>query len=244
MPTPPIATLLRVGPTSSLPARTFSEYAEAKMWDLLKDEQNQVGTKYTGPAAAAVGKVRTDCITYVMNVLSYAFEQTGRSDIATGVRSNSKKGTKLAQYLVSQGWNAYYWNPDVRNPRDRRSEHVVSYQNTKRHGAYYTVPVKGFIIDYNLTPVAPRGFLEKLYKEERIADMTAFNALSKIKFGYLVLKGGDHTALFSYGMVFEVHWGGCGKGLYERQPFFGYPPTTLPWLSGVVVLPTDSGFSG
>ena len=74
--------------------------------------------------------------------------------------------------------------------------------------------------------------------------MNAFNELSKVKFGYLIFYGGDHTALFSYGMVFEVHWGGCGTGLYERSPFYGYPATSkLPWLSGIVLLPPDSGFS-
>ena len=105
------------------------------MWDLLKDEANQVGTHYKGPTAAAAGKIRTDCITYVMNVLAYAFEQTGRSDLGAGVRANSKKGTKLAQYLVAQGWAAYYWNPDTRNPRFGGSEHPISYQKAKRDSA-------------------------------------------------------------------------------------------------------------
>jgi hypothetical protein len=223
---PPAATPVALGPTSALPSRTFSEYAEARMWDLLKDYGNQVGNKYTGERA---GKTGTDCITYVMNVLTYAFEQTGKPDAAAGVRRNSDKGHKLAQFLTGLGWSAYFWTPDSRNPRDGQSEHVVAYKKAVSVKAYYTVPVTGLIVDYNLTPGS---------KLARVADTAAFEKFSKVKFAYGLARGGYHTFLLSYGMVFEVHWDRIGPGLYERSPFFSYS-----WLSGLVVTPHDSGFS-
>jgi hypothetical protein len=124
--------------TPSTAPRTFSDHAEKRVWDLMKDYKNQVGSQYSGPDAE--GKAKTDCITYVMQVLTYAFEQTGDAESAGGVRAHSQKGTELAHFLVGRGWNAYYWNPDVKNPRDGLSEHPFAYKTTSHSKAYYSVP--------------------------------------------------------------------------------------------------------
>lgn len=104
-----------------------------------------------------------------------------------------------------------------------------------------TVPVTGLIVDYNLTPVAPQGMVDRLLhgsKPARVADVSAYEKFSKVKFAYGLARGGYHTFLLSYGMVFEVHWDQIGVNLYERSDFFSYA-----WLSGLVVTPPDSGFS-
>jgi hypothetical protein len=241
---PPIPIPVAAPPGPAQATRTFSEHAEKRMWDLKKDYATQVGSHYGG--ADGVGKTKTDCITYVMNVLTYAFEKTGKPEYAAGVRANASKGTDLGHYLVGRGWKAYYWNPDVKNPRDGVSEHPFAYKSTSRSGIYYSVPVSGYIIDYNLTPVTvapPPGFLDRLLGAKappppRINDMTAFDAFSKVKFSYGLAKGGVHTFLLSYGMVFEVHWGACGPGLYGVSPFYTYA-----YLDGLVITPPDSGFS-
>jgi hypothetical protein len=223
---------------SALPSRTFSEHAEAKMWDLLKDSASQVGSKYVGDRQ---GKTSTDCITYVMNVVTYAFEQVGRPDYAAGVRRNSNQGHKLAQFLTGVGWSAYFWTPDSRTPRDGHSEHVVAYKRAVSERSYYTVPITDFIVDYNLTPAPSQGIVDRLLhgaKPARVPDMAAFEKFSKVKFAYGMARGGYHTFLLSYGMVFEVHWDRIGAGLYERSPFFSFE-----WLSGIVVTPVDSGFT-
>jgi hypothetical protein len=226
---------------ASLPARSpvpkpFSEHAEDKMWTLYKDSASQVGSKFVGDRK---GKAVTDCITYVRQVLEYAFEQVGNKTASAGVRANYQKGTKLAQYLVGLGWSAYYWNPDVRQPRDGKSEHPFSYRTAKTSAAYYNVPVKGFIINYNLTPQSWSLFGKP---QKRTPDMAAFEKFSKVRFAYGLARGGDHTFLLSFGMVYEVHWDAIGgdpmKKLYEASPFWSYP-----WLSGLAVVPPDSGLS-
>jgi hypothetical protein len=223
-----------VGPLpSATSAKSFSEHAENKMWDLLKNSGSQVGSAYTGDKE---GMAVTDCITYVRQVLEYAFNQVGEPEHTAGVRSHFKKGTELAAYLVDIGFSAYYWNPDVRNPRDGQSQHPVSYQQAKKYNTYYHVPISGFIVDYKLTN--PPSFLGRLFGGQRAQDLTAFNQFSKVRFSFGVVKGGMHTFLCSYGMIFEVHWNQIAAGLYERSPFYDYE-----WLDGVVVLPPDSGFS-
>jgi len=112
---------------------TFSQHAENKMWQLLKDFNTQVGSHYPSPPP---GKDLTDCITYCRLVLEYAFTQVNEPDHVTGVHSRYEKGTVLAQYLVSLGWKAYYWNPDVKNPRDKLAEHPFSYKTTQSTDAY------------------------------------------------------------------------------------------------------------
>lgn len=225
-------------PAPSAPAaRTLSEHAEEKMWNLFKDSANQVGSHYEGDKT---GKTVTDCITYVRLVLEYAFQKVGNAAAVSGVRAHYTKGTDLARYLTGIGWSAYYWNPDVRNPRNGVSEHPFSYQTTVRSGSYKNVPVKGYIINYNLTPTAP----SRTKKPARVPETTAFDAFKKVKFSFGLANGGMHTFLLSYGMLYEVHWSANGSDpsskLYERSPFYDYSNT---FLSGLAVTPPDSGFS-
>jgi hypothetical protein len=209
---------------------TFSQYAEKKMWDLFKNHADQVGSKYSGPDSA--GKSKTDCITYVRQVLEYAFDQVRDSTSAAGVRRNYEKGTNLARFLVTlPGWNAYYWNPDVRDPLDGSPEHPLSFKLAKSGNHYYTVPISGFIVNYKLTR-------RQGGKDRGLNDMENFNRLSQVRFAYGLARGGDHTFLVSCGMVFEVHWAGIGDDLYERSAFYDFA-----WKSGIVVVPPDANFT-
>jgi hypothetical protein len=229
-----------VGPTPPPQAKSFSEYAENKMWDYYKNPGSQVGSAYTGDRSG--GEAVTDCITYVRQVLEYAFTQVGEPEHARGVRAHYQKGTELAEYLTSIGWSAYYWNPDVRNPRDNSPEHPAGYKKAEKENTYYRIPLSGFIINYKLTrQPPPPGFLDRLLGAKSSGptqDLTAFNKFSHVRFAYGLARGGMHTFLLSYGMVFEVHWNQIGAGLYERSPFYDYK-----WLSGVVIVPDDSDFS-
>jgi hypothetical protein len=235
MAVPPPASSPASSPARPALAKPFSEHAEDMMWTLYKDSASQVGSRYGGDRK---GKAVTDCITYVRQVLEYAFEQVGNKAASAGVRAHYQKGTTLAQYLVGQGWGAYYWNPDVREPRDGKSEHPFSYKLAKSSASYYNVSLKGYIIDYHLTP-APWSLFRK---PKRTPDMVAFDKFSKVRFAYGLARGGDHTFLLSFGMVYEVHWDAIGgdpaKKLYEASSFWAYP-----WLSGLVVVPPDAGFS-
>ena len=109
---------------------------------------------------------------------------------------------------------------------------------TVRNKSYKSVPVTGFIINYNLTPSS------STVKPPRSPEMTAFNSFSKVRFAFGLANGGTHTFLLSFGMVYEVHWNAIGDDpsskLYERSPFFNY---SSQFLSGLAVTPPDSGFS-
>lgn len=204
--------------TSEVSVPSLSEYSEAKMWDLFKDHSAEVGSKYSGDRT---GKKLTDCITYVQNVIRHAYEQSGKADIGQNLRGYTE-GIPLANYLVQSGWVAYYWNPDVRHPRDGGSEHAFSYQQAVKTGKYYGVKVNGFVVNYNLqtaTRATPNN--DRVYQ-----------ALSMVKFAYGIARGGKHTFLFSYGMVYEVHWDQIGPSLYGRTPFYTYQ-----WLSGLLLVP-------
>ena len=207
-------------------AKTFSQYAENKMWELFKHHDDQVGNRYPGDHQ---GKSVTDCTIYVCQTLEYAFEQMGQTDRSRVIHGfRTKSGRDMALYLVSIGWNAYYWNPDVKNPRDGDQEHPFAYQQALKNKHYKNVPVEDkMIVNYNLTSHGRRQ-----------NDMDAFNKLSRVRFAYVLARGATHNFLLSYGMVFEVHWDKIGDGLYERSPFY-----TFEWLDGVVVVPPDAGFS-
>jgi hypothetical protein len=216
---------------------TFSEHAEKRMWDLKKDYLSQVGShradylRRNGLPDDTQGKTGTDCITYVINVLKYAFEQTGRKEVAKRVGSLGERGTELAAYLASLGWRAHYWNPDTSNPADNDQEHSFSYKLAVKTRKYYGIPLSGYIINYNPTPVNPPA-------AATAKAQVAFDAFSKVKVAYGLARGGRHTFLCSYGMVYEVHWEGIGEDLYEISPLYDFA-----WKSGVVVTPPDADFT-
>jgi len=223
----------------------FSDHAEKKLWDLFQNHGHEVGSQFGGDRR---GRQPTDCITYVRNVIEYAYEKINRKDIARRIHAMPKDGMPLASYLVTLGWRAHYWNPDSRRPNDNssyRSEHPVSYQNAIREHTYYGVAVSGFVVDYNPTYVPPRQqtWREWWYKIQPPSQMTpkrmdAFNRLSGVKFAYGLARGGYHTFLLSYGMVFEVHWAAEGDDLYERSPLYDFA-----WKSGLILTPPDSSFT-
>lgn len=209
--------------TTCLPAmvvvrKTLCDYLEAKLWDLYKSHDNEVGLKFSGDRR---GRTITDCFIYARNVLTYAYEKIGRRDIAARIRGiPEENGTALAAYLASIGWHTYYWNPDVRNPRDGDSEHPASYQRAVRTGKYYGITVNDFIINYHMT------------NPNSANDMGAFDEFSGVRFAFGIARGGTHNFMDSYGMVFEVHWDQEGDKLYGRSPLYNYQ-----WLDGLMVTP-------
>ena len=202
---------------------SFSQHAYDKMIGLYQNHEHEVGRKYTGDKT---GKQSTDCITYVINVLSYAFEQVGDTKAAAEVRKRGN-GIPLAKYLTTLGWKAYYWNPDVAHPRDNDDEHPYSYKVAKSKSTYYEVPISGLVVNYYPTT----------HPKPTAVDQGAIGKLNCLHFAYGLARGAKHTFLFGSGFVYEVHWDAIGDGLYERSPFQSYE-----WLSGLLVVPPDLVF--
>jgi RHS repeat-associated protein len=243
------------GEVDVLGEKSLSEHAYDKMMELFNHHDDEVGSEFPGDKA---GRKETNCITYVRNVLEYAYQKNGRKDIADAIHAMPKDGMQLARYLVTQGWRAHYWNPDVRAPRYMNgrpdAEHSFTYQEAVRTRKYYEVPVSGFIVNYNL--------VDKSMKKERIwvptgpsipglnlpiplpitieyggDKLETFNRFKGVRFAYGLARGATHTFLYSYGDIYEVHWSKEKDDLYERSPFYDYE-----WLSGLMLTPPDSDF--
>ena len=236
----------------------FSDHCYNQMWNLFKNHDNEVGRYFKGNKA---GRSLTDCIIYVSNVLIYGHEKIGRSDRNSEIKKlgiNLEDGSKLANYLVrTVGWNAHYWNSDVREPRDKQSEHPVSYKQVLGKKHYIpertNLPISGLIVDYNKTtkkntsktiwtsipiPTLPVGIPFPNSVTVSNENTAILEKLSQVKFAFGLTRGGTHTFLFSYGEVFEVHWAEEGAKLYGKVAFTDYE-----WLSGALVVPPDSNFS-
>jgi hypothetical protein len=216
----------------------FTLHAHHKMMDLYNNHSHECGSQI---ASRYPGKTPTNCITYVINVLKYAFEKSGDKVAAEEVVKLGEYGTKLAAYLVnSHYWTGIYYNPDVSHPRDGDVEHPYSYyKKVVLSKQYYTIPISYWVIDYKPTPnINPNyktfsgigGSKDPTKKDESQLDM-----LKKITFAVGVSRGGKHTWLYSSGKVYEVHWDEIGADLYEASNFEEYP-----WLSGALVVPPDA----
>ncbi len=117
---------------------TFSDIAYKKMIELSSDTKNKVGRElYKTDPIKYKDFIKTDCSTFVLNVLEYAFEQTGPKAIADSLSSlTTKRGsdTKPKWYgdlmfkdLVNRhGWKAIYLTPDKWHPNDGSQEHTFA----------------------------------------------------------------------------------------------------------------------
>ncbi|HET6282160.1 MAG TPA: hypothetical protein VFH73_14430 [Polyangia bacterium] len=224
----------------------FSELAEKAMMNLYRDHGHEVGSRYSCPAAderchARVGGlVKTNCITYVFNVLAEAFDKAGMPSVRGELQKRRDRGTSVAKYLVdAQRWTALYYNPDVNHPRDAQAEHPYSYRRIRNGGDYYGIRIGAQLINYEPTPKTDPSFKSfsglGLAAEATQQDLRLLQQCGRIRFGVGISRGGVHTWLFSSGFVYEVHWNQIGPALYERSPF-----KTYPFLSGVVVVPPDA----
>ena len=217
--------------------KSFSEHAKDKLQDLYANHTNEVGVvlKQKDPVLYANYKA-TSCITYAINVISYALEKTGSSTAASRVRKLGEHGTELAEYLVSNhNWRGVYISPDVVHSVDGSGEHAHAYRKLGRSCDYYSIPIQYKVINYNPTPATDPNFKKvNPSKPETSLNDVDLKVLNAVDFGFGVSRGGMHTWLFSLGYVYEVHWDEIGSSLYERTVF-----SAFGWLSGAIVVPPD-----
>jgi len=173
-------------------------------------------------------------------------------------------GTELAKVLVNDGWTALYYNPDTAIPRDKPAillskeevkktelrflwydyfvkwtEHIGSYNTAKKTMRYYNMPLTDLIIDYNpTTELEDIRFTIKTLVQVNSPVVKKTDKVEKLKqipFGLLLARGGQHSAIISYGKVYEVHHvaGPTNKNLIEIKDF----EKEWNWLSGVIIVP-------
>lgn len=125
--------------------------------------------------------------------------------------------------------------PDTVNPKDKNAEHSRMYEKALKTKTWWDVPITDTIVNYDTTP----GCLPDPEGSRK------FDLLSTALFGVAIFTKGLHTALFSKGYIYEVHWKGIsdnefdspiGKGddLYGRSPLRGFE-----WIEGIIVVPPD-----
>ena len=270
----------------------FSEYAEIRTLELFKQHDNQIGrqlwvdyqhcknnqpspdqyavkceyfNQYTDFEANHKNWYRTDCQTYILDVLRYAFEKIGRKDLYTGLSAAFKRegttGTVMAKYLVKNEWRAYFFMPDTVNPNDGDEEHTKKYENALKTKNWWGVPITDFVVNYR--PTTQMRSNAKVHPGERIepikVDSNGYSNLHTLEsalFGVCVFTAGIHTALFSKGMIYEVHWRGIsdnvfnnpvgtGDRLFGRSSLLMYGDTAISpagYIEGIVVVPPDVRF--
>lgn len=220
----------------------FTTEAHKKMMDLFNNHRHECGSEI---ASQHPDKTPTDCITYIINVLSYAFEKQGDTDAVKKVKLLGNKGTELAEWLVkTKKWKGIYYNPDVGHPSDGQIEHPQSYFKMVLPGKkYYGIPISYLVMNYKPTAKTNPKYTSFSgiggYKFKTPQAFVNIERLKKIKFAIGVSRGGKHTWLYSLGDVFEVHWDQIGADLYEQSPFENYE-----WLSGALAVPPDAIAAG
>lgn len=198
--------------------------------------------------------IKTDCIQWCVDNLKIAYTSLEEDERWETIKEESKKksfekseeegiiGTELSNVLIEkERWKAIYYNPDIKNPEDDDTEHKWSHDKLKETGKYYGVPVSDSIINYRPTTMAIIKEKGKIKETRKIEDVTPkenedkITQLKKVPFGIVLARGGKHTAVFSYGKVYEVHYdhGPRELELIEVKDF----EETWQWLSGVVVIP-------
>jgi hypothetical protein len=217
--------------------KTFSEYASEKLLEFFNNHSHEVGSELKKKDPVKYKEYEsTDCITYSLRVISYAFEKLGNVEAARKVWTLGGKGTDLAKYLVDfHGWKGIYINPDSKHPVDANSEHTYTSHLAIQKCKYYQIPLEYKVQNYTPTPKTHSAF-QKLNKSASVTKLNEIDILrlDQVKFGFGISKGGMHTWVFSKGKVYEVHWDKIGSELYEATSL-----RSFGWLSGAIVVPFD-----
>ncbi len=139
---------------------TYSNYAVLKMRDLVVNHQHEVGRELKKAYPEKYKDLQaTDCITYVLNVLSHGFRQVGDDGSAKEVWKYGERGVDLAKYLVTDhSWRGIYINPDVAHPRDGDSEHSYTSFLARKKCQYYGIPLKYRVENYLVTSASDDAF--------------------------------------------------------------------------------------
>jgi hypothetical protein len=216
--------------------KSFSDYAKEKLLNLYKNHSHEVGSQLKKLNLDKYSSYEsTDCITYVLNVISFAFKNIGDTDAAKRSWHLGSHGTKLAEYLVrNHNWKGIYVNPDINHPLDADMEHVFSNHIASKQCKYYNIPLEYKVTNYSITSKTNSAFRKLNKKKVTALDTINISSLELIKFGFGVSRGGKHTWLFSEGYVYEVHWDSIDPGLYEATSLRNFE-----WLSGAIVVPYD-----
>ncbi len=260
---------------------TFSEYAEEKMLRLFNKHPNEYGRRLWIEFESCRDKnkqlqtecslfdsykdfetefgnlekwSRTDCISYIQNVIRYALEKIGKKALYKNIYF--ALGTKMAADLVKLGWKAYLFMPDTDNPYDKNPEHTQMYSKALKAKTWWNVALSGVIVNYKPTqnyedgnPVASKTVLDS-------AGIRKLKALENVKFAACVFTKGIHTAILSRGSILEVHWRNVSEQnttVPEKFKYFQSAPNDtlyqssklidFDWLEGIIVIPPDSSVS-
>ena len=224
---------------------SFSNYAEQKTIDLYNNHSHEVGSELKKSNPVSYGPYTfTDCITYVLDVLSYAYEKSGDKKFAKDIWTYGKdpsdfqkrlKGSVLGKKLVIlKNWVGIYMNPDVVHPRDGSDEHTYTNFTVNKNCHYHQIPVRHKAVNYNPIHSSHPEYQSLFNKGETAFNLVDLQELRKVQFGVGMSRGDKHTWLFFKGTIYEVHWDGIGATLYEKTLFENYP-----WLSSIILVPPD-----
>ncbi len=217
------------------------------MIELSSNPENKVGRElYKSDPAKYKGYTRTDCTTFVLNVLEHTYTQLGNPGIAINLRNSLGTrgldtnpifyGDLLFKKLVNiHGWKGIYCTPDKYHPNDGNQEHPFATHSVLKSCKYAGVPVNYTVLNYSPTPKTDPNF-QKLIDYIGVQKINSVDlaALNKIKFGVGMSTKGRHNRLFSKGSVYEVHWRGVGSDLYQIRKL-----PDFPWNSNLIIVPPD-----
>lgn len=166
------------------------------------------------------------CIGWALENVVAAYEAAGRGErgreISRIVLAKGAKGTDLAKELKKDGWEAVYWNPDVKYDGDG-GEHSYSAYLVRKGKPYYGIAIDHTVLNYRARSTTGT-----------VQDMSGIEALSKVPFWFGLARGGRHTFVGHGANVNEFHWTAApdSKHAIEDSPL-----AEFAWLSGVIMVP-------
>lgn len=256
--------------------KTISGYAEEELLRLYNNHPRQVGSAviadyrrcvktgkpignavedcsvfqpYPDFAANVKDWAVTDCFTYVKNVLRYAFESIGQRTNFNKL-NQADRGTVLAQILNGFGWKSYLCLRDTENPYDGLEKHTKKYKEAVKTNKWWGVNLSGFIVNYRPNPNPP---LNRQTTKVDADSRRKYEALSQVNFAVCVFTEGLHTALFSKGEIYEVHWASLSEQSKIANPNYNelyrntlYEKTIMEdfgWEEILLTVPPDNKVS-
>lgn len=203
----------------------------AKMDEKLKNEHLETKKRYR---AYPETPRETTCIDWVYSHLKAAYKSAGLlkrwEEIESIVRSKDSDGIFLMQEMRKDGWEAVYWNMDVKKPIAEADHHKYFANQVEKTGQYSGIPIDHKMLNFRTTNPQEK-------------ETKGLDALKDVPFWVGIADGAYHVFLGHNLNVNEAH-SALNPDSYkviEDRPLEKWgTESKKKFLSGVIMVPPGS----
>jgi hypothetical protein len=179
------------------------------------------GGDYYGSASGSSksGGIKTDCVTFVLQVLDRAYGECRAGADARFLRQNAAYGSKFAPALADAGWALVLFVRDRELRLEAKDYYAGIYKKARDQGTLWGRPVE-VVEDYNVDGEWDAVTDQWTEGQSDALMLERWNTIGEqVPFGIIGLGLRSHVVMKVGPAIYECHWsyGAQGANLFDRS---------------------------